>query len=481
MFGDPYEGGSVVTGMSQQELLRQKSRASAKSKSNHVNKKFKKKKRDRIVNLSAGLLGGVGSGISGGGGNNNNGGYLRSDNGNSNHKPKARTMAPLPAPSRAQWKNPAVSSPSSFYNLEEKEVSTAENSNDSVDSGVGPLHALDYSYSAIRVQKGVMNERSDEWLVESDARSLGESITSFPLLSTSAGRGIVAHEDKRPANYGNGGRDMHMDTHYDHNAKIVAMAAAPSNRNTTPRATAASQPPMSNRRGVRFAEKLATLRVIVYDRDDAPDCMEIPWDEQHSDSGSPTSVREVGNRNNANRRNGKTFAPSRPVSILRHRRFVGEVGSANFERSRRFPGAVSSPPRNDASGFRIAQAPPPAAMAPLRNELDFVDVDGFVLSPIRPSRMSYAKKGPSPARGESSYGQGHPSEDSSANAYYAARRAINQQDRPSGYAETVGDEEIYPDPPLELDVRTAAYYVCMRFRDDTCDLHKLPSFSFPID
>jgi hypothetical protein len=504
MFGDPYEGGSVVTGMSQQDLLRKKSR-----EHRSVNKKFKKKKKDRIVNLPAGLslLGGGGGGGNNGGGNNNgathnyNGGgggggkskYLRSDDENSiqkfeavTTKPKStvRPMAQSPeSNSRTpSWMNPATS----LYHLEEKEGSTAESTNESVESGVvgGPLHttthALDYSYSGIGVQQGVMNERSEQWLVapsdayangpESDARSLGgESLSSFPLLSTSAGKGIAAPDNRRMANPGSGG----MDSQYDHNADIVAMVA-PDNRNT-PRTSGAAtgatlQTPMSSRRGVRFAEKLATLEVV-YDRYDAPDCLEIPWDEQLDSSGSPTSVREVSNMDNANYRtpvkpskNGKTVAPTKPVSILRHRRFVAQVGSPNFIRSRRFAGTVSSPPRYDASGIRIVPAPPvenknTMLLSPPRNvpDMGFVDVDGFALSPIRPSRMSYDNKDASPARGESSYGQQHLTEKRSANAYYAARRVIHQQDRPGGYAESVDGGEIYPDPPLELDVRTSAY------------------------
>jgi hypothetical protein len=494
MFNDAYDGGSVITGMSQQDLLRKKSR-----EHRNTHKKFKKKK-NRILNLPAVLLGGGSNG-----GNNNNGGdgnngggvdkskYLRSNNESSNRKSKAtksrvqsRPTAQLPAPASRtpQWMNPAASSSRSPYYSEEMEGSTAESTNE---SGEFESHALGYSYSGIQAPQGVMNERTDQWLVapsdalandpESDNRSLGESITSFPLLSTSAGKGIAGN-DIPMANFANSGMDMGngkdmdtgMDNHYDHNAQIVA-TAAPGNANTQ-RATDALQTPMSNRRGVRFAEKLATFR-IVYDRYDAPDCLEIPWDEQNIDNRSPTSVREVSNMNDANygatSKNDKTSVPTRPVSILRNRRYAAQVGSPNFERSRRFAGAVTSPLRTDASGIRTVQVPPAQnanamARSPPRNAPDgFMDEDGSFLSPIRPHRISYDNKGPSPARGESTYGQGAPSEQRSSNAYYAARRVIHQQDRSSGYAETIGDGEIYPDPPLQLDVRTAAYIFACNF------------------
>jgi hypothetical protein len=492
MFNDAYDGGSVITGMSQQDLLRKKSREHHNS-----NKKFKKKK-NRILNLPAVLLGG-GSGGNNGSGNNGGGGsggvdkskYLRSHNEASNHKSNAtklkvqlRPAAQLPTHSRTKWRNPAASSSTPYY-LEEREVSTAESTIESVDA-----HALDYSYSGIRAQQGVMNERSDQWLVspshadanvpESDTQSLGESITSFPLLSTSAGKGIIGN-DKPMANYANSGMDMGMDNHYDHNAQMVAIAA-PGNINTQ-RATSALQTPMTSRRGVRFAEKLATLRVV-YDRYNSPDCLEIPWDEQYSDNEeSPTSVREVRNMNDANYRtpskNGKTLAPTRPVSILRNRRYSAAVGSPSFERSRRFTGAVNSPPRTDASGVRIVQAPPAQNMnsmmpSPPRNAPGgFMDEDGVFLSPIRPSRISYDN-------GESSYGQGLPSEQRSANAYYAARRVIHLQDIPDGYAETLGDGEIYPDPPLQLDVRKGAYMFACNSCRHVWLTQSTFFFSFPI-
>lgn len=57
MFGDPYEQGSVMTGMSQQELLRKKSREHSKQKKEKS--RFRKKKKDRIVNMPGSLLGGT--------------------------------------------------------------------------------------------------------------------------------------------------------------------------------------------------------------------------------------------------------------------------------------------------------------------------------------------------------------------------------------------------------------------------------------
>jgi hypothetical protein len=119
---------------------------------------------------------------------------------------------------------------------------------------------------------------------------------------------------------------------------------------------------------------------------------------------------------------------------------------------------VQSPPAENKNSMLLSSR----RNAP---DLGFVDVDGVILSPIRPSRMSYDNKSASPARGESSYSQGqeHLTEKRSTNAYYAARRVIHQQDRPGGFAETVGDGEIYPDPPLELDVRTAAYMFACNF------------------
>jgi hypothetical protein len=54
---DPLDSSSVITGMSQQELLRRKARAEQRSLSSSQRKSAKKKK-DRILNLPSGLLGG---------------------------------------------------------------------------------------------------------------------------------------------------------------------------------------------------------------------------------------------------------------------------------------------------------------------------------------------------------------------------------------------------------------------------------------
>jgi hypothetical protein len=562
-YGDPYEAGSVVTGMSQQELLRKKSREHSSSSRN---KKFgtKKKKRDRIVNLPASL---IGTGGGGGGNNNSNTNnnttqYRKSPNEQEEKKPAttptkqqqqqhqitgALKAAAKPLRSTTVRKNPErnPAQTSSLYYLEEREVSTAESTLDnSVDhrhddprlqhnmSGASPL---DYSYSAIQVQQGIYNEGMDHWLntddidhdddagrVEhSDARSLGEC--SFPLLSTSAGRGILAHDDN--INNNNNNKRMTDDYHdndddNDDNYRIVPVAAATEHRNT-PRGAASASAALQqqpSRRRVRFAENIASMRVL-YDRDQAPNSNTsemIPWDEQ-SDSGSPTGVREFNNvsKNNHNSKNnyrtptksGKNLpstTSTRPVSILRHRRFVGEVGSPNFERSRRY-GGISSPPRtsdepspprqspssNDTGApvFRIVQALPPVAdmmnnammLSPPRNGPGgFLDEDGGVLSPIRPSHLKY-DDGQSPGRGEASYtgsNFGQPSEKRSTKAYHAARRVIHQHGRPIGYGGIGGsDGEIYPDPPLELDVRTYLHFLPML----ACDFSwRHVAYMFPL-
>lgn len=57
MFSDPVESGSVLTGMSQQELLRRKAREDTKQRKEKKFGRKKKKERTSIVNLPMGLLG----------------------------------------------------------------------------------------------------------------------------------------------------------------------------------------------------------------------------------------------------------------------------------------------------------------------------------------------------------------------------------------------------------------------------------------
>jgi len=441
MFGDPYEGASVMTGMSQQELLRKKSRAhSAKQQrksSSHKDKNTRSsKKKDRILNMPGNLLLGVGS-------NKKKSYHAAADEGKN-----SAMMLSQQAPARnsgQQQQQQTYFQPSWMNPSSDKEYlsSTAESSSMLEDSRDPTRHSYDLPYSSIQVMQGVMNAGADEsWLyepatadVEPDARSVG----SFPLLSTSANSTMMD---------GSG----IMENSNDSYRRDVSMQTSPNQDNRgahrgTP-INAALVPPNTNRRGVRFAANVASS-TLLYDRYEAADATEIPWDEEN-DNRSPTGVGDFRNYSTPPQLKGRQQQQQtigKPVSILRNRRFVSEVGSPNFQRTRLY----GSPSRsNDTSPFvveslAVAAVNTSIVLSPPRNGPGFMYTNGVEVSPIRPSRRNDSERPVPPvaALGMSSYGH---STERFAFAYN------------NNYG-VVDNEDSYPDPPLELDVRVSLFHL----------------------
>lgn len=251
---------------------------------------------------------------------------------------------------------------------------------------------------------------------ELDGRSLGEC--SFPLLSTSANNSGMVNDSRVSTGMGEPNGDYND--------------MAWSNNSANPKA--------GTRRGVTFAESIATS-TLVYDRHLAADASEIPWDEQN-DNSSPTTVRDLPTFSTPPRGN-KSQPSSKPVSILRSRRFVSEMGSPSFERTRLYAGS-NSPPRPDSSPYRAIvetadRSNTSIVLSPPRNS-GFVDMDGVEVSPIRPSRSPSDRQ----SRGMS-YGLDNLSEKHSFGDYNPVH--YNPE-----HAGVEASRELHPDPPLELDV-----------------------------
>jgi len=424
LYSDPVDdAGSVMTGMSQQELLRKKARADR-----HVNKRSshsKKKKKDRIVVTLPQVLTGIGT--------NNKKSHVKVHD-----RPESKGL----------WRGLSSANTNRLSNIVEPDLSTAESTHSDegevvVATIVGRGKYYETPYSTVPAQQALLHGEADDddamlsingqsWDKKHDAVTARqvyldeEEESLFPILSTNAGGFSVAGTIDEDAEY--------LDESTVRLPVRISIGSYDQDEQGHPISS-------SERRGVRFHQNLAS-QTLVYNNqeedqpsgDNPQNDSEIPWDER-ADDGSPRSVMADANQMTSNP--ADTYG--QPKSILRPAKFSG---TNRGRRGSRYRGGAYMDPyyASRSDGDQCSDSTPPpntprdvsesVSKSPPRNGSGFTD-HGVELSPISQRGMDHAS--------DPYQSVGHPAERGS--------RTINKS---MAFREMVEKaNHLYPDPSLD--------------------------------
>ncbi|GKY95422.1 hypothetical protein MPSEU_000503700 [Mayamaea pseudoterrestris] len=294
VFGNLHESSSVVTGMSQQELLRHKAREDGR-KRRHQNAKSKKSKMYPIVNIPINLSQGL---------NIRRGHYdkVNSVTGESEHNNHSSNMSRRYKPmttiiDSGDYREQFTASSAPTGELPRESSSFGANSNNTY--GTPSL------YSTLPAQQTVLNEADGDTMMLWSTPSKDESMESFPILSNHCGLSLSSFEPKNA---------FYTPKLNDESGNFVSLAVSKSGLRES--ITVSGQASRSKRL-VRFSHQ--------------DSFSSAPWDER--DEGQQ-ELKEIENRTTTLQSSNITFSPdSPPKSILRATRFSSSSPGARTSSS----------------------------------------------------------------------------------------------------------------------------------------------------